>query len=151
MSDETPPMSPEGSAWVGQRFSRQVTLTRAEIANFATLCGDFNPLHHDEDYARRSRFGGIIACGPHTTALMMAMTATYFSRTNGILGLEFTVRFRKAVYADDTINMEWEIATAHPKASMGGTLVTLEGTITNQHGQIVLTGIGKLLVTEKLA
>ncbi len=149
MTDEISPASPAEPNWVGQRFSRQVTLTRAEIATFATLCGDLNPLHHDEDYARRSRFGSIIACGPQTTALMMAMTATYFSQTHGILGLEFSFRFRKAVKADDTIDMEWEIVEAEQKASLGGTLVSLRGEATNQHGQAVLTGTGKLLVTEE--
>ena len=138
------------SIQIGERITGQVSLTREEIARFATLCGDQNPLHHDETYARQTRFGGIIACGPHITSLMMGLTATYFSRDGAMLGLEFTFRFRKAVKADEQIIMEWEIVAAEYKASLQGTLVSLQGKATNQEGQEVLTGSGKILATEKL-
>ncbi len=135
---------------IGERITGQVSLTREEIARFATLCGDQNPLHHDESHARQTRFGGIIACGPHITSLMMGLTATHFSRDGAMLGLEFTFRFRKAVKADEQITMEWEIVAAEYKASLQGSLVTLHGKATNQEGQEALTGTGKILATEKL-
>jgi acyl dehydratase len=135
---------------IGERITGQVTLSREDIARFATLCGDQNPLHHDEAAARQTRFGGIIACGPHMTSLMMGLTATRFSRDGAMLGLEFTFRFRKAVKADEQITMEWEIVAAEYKASLQGTLVTLQGKATNPEGQEVLTGTGKILATDKL-
>lgn len=135
---------------IGERITAQVALTRAEIARFATLCGDQNPLHHDEAYALQTRFGGIIACGPHITSLMMGLTATHFSRDGAMLGLEFTFRFRKAVKADEQITMEWEIVAAEYKASLQGSLVTLHGKASNEEEQEVLTGTGKILATEKL-
>jgi len=135
---------------VGERIEGQVALSGEEIANFARLCGDQNPLHHDEEYARQTRFGGIIACGPHMTSLMMGMVATHFSRETAMLGLEFTFHFRKAVLADEPITIAWEVMTVRPKASLGGELVTLEGQASNQQGQVVLTGTGKVLITAKL-
>jgi acyl dehydratase len=39
---------------IGERIVGQATLTTAEIAAFARMCGDPNPLHHDEAYARDS-------------------------------------------------------------------------------------------------
>ncbi len=138
------------SIQIGERMSAQVALSSEEIARFATLCGDLNPLHHDETYARQTRFGGIIACGPHITSLMMGLTATHFSRNGAMLGLEFTFRFRKAVKAGEQITMEWEVVAVEPKASLQGSIVTLRGKATNQQGQEVLTGTGKILATEKL-
>jgi len=135
---------------IGERITDRVTLTTEEIARFATLCGDLNPLHHDETYARQTRFGGIIACGPHITSLMMAMTATHFSRSGAMLGLEFTFHFRKAVKAVEPITMEWEVVAVEPKASLQGRIVTLRGKATNPQGQVMLTGVGKILATEKL-
>jgi acyl dehydratase len=135
---------------IGEHIRAQIALTREEIARFATLCGDLNPLHHDESYARQTRFGGIIACGPHITSLMMGLTATHFSRDSAMLGLEFTFRFRKAVMADEQITLEWEIVAAEYKASLQGILVTLHGKATNQEGREVLTGTGKILAMEKL-
>lgn len=135
---------------VGEHIVEQRVLTVEEIDRFATLCGDLNPLHHDEAYARQTRFGGIIACGPQLTALMMGMTATYFSREGAMLGLEFTFRFRKAVKASEEITMDWEILSAEYKASLGGEIVVLEGRATNQRGEIVLEGQGKILAVDQL-
>ncbi|HLZ57747.1 MAG TPA: MaoC family dehydratase [Ktedonosporobacter sp.] len=135
---------------VGERIEGQVALSPEEIATFARLCGDQNPLHHDETYARQTRFGGLIACGPHMTSLMMGLIATYFSRETAMLGLEFTFHFRKAVLANELIAMRWEVTEVVPKASLGGEIVMLEGQASNQQGQVVLAGVGKVLVTTKL-
>jgi acyl dehydratase len=150
MADEISPDAQRRLVQVGERITGQVCLSREEIATFARLCGDLNPLHHDEDYARHTRFGGIIACGPQVTSLMMGLTATYFSQGRAMLGLEFTFRFRKAVKAGESIALAWEVVAAEPKASLQGVLVTLEGKATNPQGEAVLTSTGKVLVTDKL-
>jgi len=150
MTQKPSPESRSKPICVGEHIVEHVSLTRIEIANFATLCGDLNPLHHDEDYAQHTRFGAVIACGPHLSSLMMGLIATYFSQGRAMLGLEFTFRFLKVVKAGDTITMDWEIISAEPKASLHGEIVTIEGTATNQQGQIVLTGRGKVLVVDKL-
>jgi acyl dehydratase len=62
-----------------------------------------------------------------------------------MLGFEFTFRFRKAVKADERIDMAWEIVSADYKRNLGGELVGLEGKATNPQGEVVLTGAGGLL------
>ena len=131
---------------VGDTFDRVVRLSRDDIAAFARSCGDGNPLHYDAGLAKRSRFGDIIACGPHYTSLFMGLAATHFAQSGGALGLEFTFEFRRAVIADDTLAMRWEITSLERKESLGGDLAGLSGTITNQDGVTVLTGRGKMLV-----
>ena len=135
---------------VGERITSQMTLSLEEIATFARLSGDLNPLHHDEEYAQQTRFGGVIVSGPQLTSLMMGLTATYFSRDTAMLGLEFTFHFRKALKAGETVTMEWEIVAAEPKISLQGVIASLDGKATNDQGQTVLTGKGKVLVTAKL-
>ena len=131
---------------VGDVFDRTVTLRRDDISAFARTCGDGNPLHHDLELAQRSRFGDLIACGPHYTSLFMGLAATHFAQSGGALGLEFTFEFRRAVRADDTLAMRWEITSLEPKASLAGDIAALSGVITNQDGVTVLTGRGKMLV-----
>jgi hypothetical protein len=46
--------------------------------------------------------------------------------------------------------MEWEVVAAEYKQSLGGQLVTLQGTATNPQGDVVLSGSGKVLVTTAL-
>jgi acyl dehydratase len=45
----------------------------------ARTMGDANPMHHDEAFATPSRFGGLIACGPHISGLHRCMLPTWFS------------------------------------------------------------------------
>lgn len=131
-------------------MSSQMILSREEIATFARLSGDLNPLHHDEAHAQRTRFGGVIVSGPHLISLMMGLTATHFSRETAMLGLEFTFHFRKAVRADEMITLEWEVVHVEPKASLQGVIASLDGKAINEQGQIALRGKGKVLVTAKL-
>ena len=64
----------------GTRFSKFEPLTAREISRFARMAGDLNPLHHDHEFARSSPYGKIIASGLQTSALLMAFTASYFSK-----------------------------------------------------------------------
>jgi acyl dehydratase len=144
------PEFPDLRIRVGERMRSQMVLSLEEIATFARLSGDLNPLHYDQAYAQQTRFGGVIVSGPHLISLMLGITATYFSRETAMLGLEFTFRFRKAAKAGERVNMEWEVVKAEPKASLQGMIVNLDGKATNDQGHTVLTGKGKVLVTAKL-
>ena len=133
---------------IGERLVGRAALTAAEIAEFARLSGDPNPLHHDEAYARATRFGGIIVSGPQIISLLLGLIPTHFGQRHQVaLGLEFTFRFVQAVRAGETIRLEWEVVAAEPKASLGGEIVTLEGNVTDQNNRVVFTGTGKVLVT----
>jgi acyl dehydratase len=134
---------------VGETFGATLALSAASVKAFATLVNDLNPLHHDEAYAARSRFGGLIASGTQPSAHFMAMLATHFSRYAQPLGLEFDIKLKKAVLADDTLTMTWRVCAAHWKASLGGDLVQLEGCALNQRGETVMLGASTILVMPK--
>ena len=110
-------------AFVGEQFSKIVSLSQAQISEFALSCGDMNPLHHDPVIAKNSRFKGIIACGPHTTALFMSMVATHFSKKGPMLGLDFSFCFQAAVKENMELLMSWEVVKIEHKASLNGDLV----------------------------
>jgi acyl dehydratase len=76
------------------------------VAAYAQVAGDTNPVHHDGEFAASTRYGRLIASGMHTTALLLGRTASYFSQEGAMVGLEFWVRFRRQVYADETISQE---------------------------------------------
>jgi len=143
-------LQPEPLVQLGERIVSQVKLSEAEISQFAQMCGDSNPLHHDPEYARRTRFGCIIVCGPHITSLMMALTAEYFCQHMAMVGLGFSFQFLKAIKAEELVNLEWEVVATQNKASLGGEVVELKGKVTNEQGLVVLTGTGKILVTVQL-
>jgi 3-hydroxybutyryl-CoA dehydratase len=96
-------------ATVGERFSKEVALTPAIVAAFSQAAGDTNPIHFDPAYAATTRFGKVIASGTHTSSLLLGLTAAHFSTRGSVVGLEFTVTFRRAVFADERVRIEWDV------------------------------------------
>lgn len=135
---------------VGERITEEAQFDREEIVEFARLAGDFNPLHHDEEFAKATRFGGIIACGPQTASRFLGMTATHFSKRGASLGLEFTLRFAGPVRPGECLEMVWDVVEVTSKPKLNGEIVKIDGRVTNPAGEVVLTGTGTVLVARNL-
>jgi len=133
-----------------ERFSSEVALTPAAVVEFANAAGDNNPIHHDPMFAATTRFGRPTASGPHTTALLLALTASHFSKNGAMLGLEFWVRFRRAIYADEKISLEWLVIKVTPNEKLRGEVVELRGRIKGQDGRTAVGAKGRVLLTERL-
>jgi 3-hydroxybutyryl-CoA dehydratase len=134
----------------GERFSSEVTLSPSAVAAYALRAGDTNPVHHDSNFARTTRFGCPIASGAHTTALLLGLTASHFSREAAMVGLEFWVRFRRAVYADERIRLEWLVIRVTHNERLAGDVVELRGRIKGQDGCTAVGAKGRVLVTGQL-
>ena len=134
---------------VGERFERRASFDAESIRHFATLCGDDNPLHHDERAAASSRFGTLIASGPHVVALMMGLDATFLSRDADALGLGFEFRFVRAVPAGAELTLEWTIAGIEHKPSLDGDVVSVEGRAIDDGGIVYVTATGRNLVRRR--
>lgn len=143
-------IQPMGLVRIGERFSGEIRFTQAEIARFARSVGDHNPLHHDQAFAKETRFGGIIASGPQPASWFMALVATHFSRTTSMLGLEFSLKFLGPTRPDELLSATWEVTEVAFKEKLNGEIVKLEGSAINPKGDPVLSGTGTVLVTEKL-
>jgi acyl dehydratase len=133
-----------------ERFSAEITLTPAMVAQFAHGVGDTNPVHHDPAFAAASRYGRLIASGTHTTALLLGLTASHFSKNGSMVGLEFWVRFRRPIYADETLRLEWLVVKVTPNEKLKGDVVELRGRILGQDGETALGAKGRVLVTDSL-
>lgn len=133
-------------AQVGDTFSRITTVDAASISAFALSVGDHNPLHHDAQFAKSTRFGGIIACGPQYAPMLMGLVATKYAVDTASVGLEFNFRFSKPVRAGDTIRLRWTVAAVDFNPKLNGDILTLDGTIVNQDEVEVLTSRGKVVV-----
>ncbi len=132
------------------RFSAVYSLTPDIVAKQALAVGDDNPIHHDADFAAGTRFGRPIASGTHTTALLLGLTASYFSKGMSMVGLDYWVGFKRPIYADETIRMEWLVIRVTPKKKLGGSIVELRGRIVGQDGKTSLGAKGRLLITTTL-
>src|SRR5215813_7544115 len=118
-----------------ERFSSEVTLTPAMVGAYARAAGDDNPVHHDLRFAASTRYGRVIAIGTHTTALLLGLTASHFSKKGAMVGLEFWVRFRRPVFADERIQLEWLVIKVTPNVKLKGDVVELRGRIKGENGE----------------
>jgi acyl dehydratase len=142
-------------ALVGERLVRRLCVAAADASQFARLSGDQNPIHHDAEHARRTRFGGVVLSGPQLASLLMGMSATHFSRpgpagARAMLGLDFRFRFRRAVLADTPFELRWDVVAVRAKPSLGGDVVFLAGRVRDAAGADAVKAAGKVLVLDAL-
>ncbi|MGH6713978.1 MAG: MaoC family dehydratase [Bradyrhizobium sp.] len=124
---------------IGQEISREVTFEAGAIRHFATLVGDMNPLHHDEEFAKTSRYGGLIASGTQTSGVMMGAVASFISARAPAVGLGFSVKMKKAIKAGEKAIIVWKVVAIEYKASLGGDIVTFAGELLKADGQVVVS------------
>lgn len=130
---------------VGHSFSHSVTVTEAHLVLAAGLFGDFHPLHTNEEYAKRSRFGHRITHGPLNFGIMASVLGNYFAGAAGPY-LEQTVRFKAPVSPGDTVTTTWKIIEKEPKEKLEGGILTMTVQMHNQNQELVLEGEGKIIL-----
>ncbi len=118
-------------------------VTREEILEFARKF-DPQPFHVDEEAAKRSQFGGLIASGWHTAALCHGILVEAFlgedSGSMGSPGVD-ELRWLKPVRPGDTLTVRIEVLEVKPSRSKPGGLVKLRYVMWNQNGDDVMTMI----------
>lgn len=129
----------------GFSFEKVVRLSVEDISTFAKLSGDLNPLHHDVNTARDSRFKDIIASGPQSSALFMSSVATHLAPGYLVLGMSFELQFCAPARPNTELFIHWEVKTVEPKPRLAGYIVTIEGGMADEEKDLLL-GKGTCLV-----
>ena len=119
----------------GDSASVTRTIGDKEIHAFAELFDDYNPLHVDDAYAQRSRFGGRIAHGVISLGLISHLIGMKLPGTGAIF-LGQNARFLKPVRTGDTITASVEVTKIRPDKP----ILTLATRCVNQAGEVVMEG-----------
>lgn len=129
--------------FIGMKRSVSKTITEADLQAFAGITGDLNPVHMNAEYAKGTRFGERIAHG--------MLTASFFSTIVGMcipgadaIYLSQNLEFLLPVKIGDTITATGEVISRVPDKR----IATLMMTATNQQGQVVVQGEGKVMATK---
>jgi 3-hydroxybutyryl-CoA dehydratase len=126
---------------VGEQASFTKTVTEADVTTFAGLIGDFNPLHVDAEYARKSRFGRRIAHGMFAGGLISAVLGNRLPGPGSIY-LSQQIEFLAPVYIGDTITATAEVTAWRADKR----IITLKTDCVNQDQVQVVTGKAVLMV-----
>jgi acyl dehydratase len=132
--------------------THRYTVTARDIKRFAQSIGDTNPLYYDEDFARQTRFGTIVA--PPLFCQGMTFEDVPLSElpkdlspveldvdlpVTKTLGGESRYTFYKYIRPGDVITVSSQVKDIEQKKGRSGTLflVTVETCFTNQFGEPV--------------
>ena len=122
-------------------FTRHISAQ--DIATFAQISGDDDPVHTDEEYAKTTPFGRIIAHGVLALSPASAVAAVISKRAmdRGAVGRPVSIgydriRFTRPVFAGDTLTARYVIEEVDDARAR--TRARLE--VVNQDGETCLVG-----------
>ncbi|MFD2046701.1 MaoC family dehydratase [Ornithinibacillus salinisoli] len=129
---------------IGQTAHFSRTITETDFVSFAGLSGDYNPIHVDTEYAKRTFFRERISHGLLTASLLSRLLGMHLPGPGSVY-VSQTMYFTKPVFIGDTITARAEVLEVHEK----NRLITLQTTCTNQDGKVVLDGEGVMKLPKK--
>jgi acyl dehydratase len=138
--------------FVGQRFaSRTHVLDEAQIKAFARQF-DPQPFHQNEESAKDSLFGGLVASGWHTAAITMRLLVDGgLPLAGGIIGAGGELAWPKPTWPGDTLRVESEVMGIKPSRSRPDRGMVIVNSLTrNQRNEVVQDLTAKLIVPRRV-
>src|SRR5688572_14883208 len=128
---------------IGDTLSTGQLVRDELIREFADVSGDYNPIHLDEEIAKKTRFGRRIAHGMLSGAFISAVLGFEFSERS-IVYLSQTMKFTAPVFIGDRVTATATVLNIREDKP----IVTLETLCTNQNGEIVVTGEAAVMILD---
>lgn len=129
---------------IGQTASCSKTITETDIVIYAGLSGDFNPIHVDKEYAKKTRFGERIAHGLLSSSLLSQLLGVHLPG-KGAVYMEQSLKFKAPVFIGDTITATATVQEFIEEKNILKLLTECH----NQNGQLVITGNAVMLVPKE--
>jgi len=126
---------------IGDTYSITKIFTDEDVAKFAKISGDDNPIHLDETYASGTRFQKRIVHGLLVSGLISAVLGMHLPGPGSVY-IKQTLNFRAPVFLNDKITASVKILKIRPDKP----IVTLETICKNQDNIIVIDGEAVLLL-----
>lgn len=124
---------------IGSTYSFERFIDAESVELFASLSGDYNPLHMDEAYAAHAQFGSRVAHG--------MLLASFFSTLVGMLMpglrclyLSQEVRFKKPVFLDTQVVIKGTVTEKSDAAK----IIVLRTMIMDNKGIVFVEGEAKV-------
>jgi acyl dehydratase len=112
-------------------------ITRTDIVRYQGASGDFNPIHHDEEFAKSAGFPTVFSVG----MLQAGYLATYVTDILGPANVRgFRVRFSEQVWPGDVLTCDGTVSDIVTDEASGEQRAELELTVTRQTGGTAIKG-----------
>jgi len=120
---------------IGNTAKIKKKITKQDVELFAKISGDFNPLHFDEEYAKKSIFKGKIVHGLLYASIISAVLGTKLPGPGSIY-LSQSLKFLRPVNIGDTITAEVKVV----EKDNTNNIIVLETICRNQSYETVIIG-----------
>lgn len=127
---------------IGFHTEMKVQVTDKMVRQFAEMSGDFNPIHVDDEFAKKTRFGRRIAHGMIVGALFSRALVTDLGQGGVYLGQQ--MKFVSPVFIDDNLVICLTV-TGHRKEKG---IITVETIAKKENGEIVVKGEAVIMLPE---
>ena len=121
-------------------------VTQQQINLYAQASRDFNPIHIDEDFARKSPLGGTVAHGMLILAYISQMMTIAFEQ-DWISRGKLNVRFKEPARPGDVVTASGNIRKV--ESADNETKVHCNVFCYNQKGQVVISGEASVSLVQK--
>lgn len=101
---------------VGYTFEDELTYSREDVLAFAALTGDNNPIHIDEEYAKKTEYGRNIVHGNFVIATLSKDTGTKFPGP-GTIVVHKDISFIRPVFIGEPYKYVYKISSIDYKTS----------------------------------
>jgi len=127
------------------------TITEADIVHFAGISGDYNPLHIDEEYCKKTIFGTRIAHGPLVYSIaagLLFQLHLYDDTLIAFLGFD-SLKFTKHVIAGDTITAKISVLEKRETSKPDRGVMKRSLKVYNQNNEMVQDAVQAFLLKRK--
>jgi 3-oxoacyl-[acyl-carrier protein] reductase len=130
---------------IGDQATLVHKISQEDVQAFADLTGDFNPLHMDEEYARKTEFKKPVVHGMLSASFISTIIGTLLPG-KGSLWLSQSLEFLGPVYINDEITLIAEVK----QKSLSTKLIVLKISVFNQKSLKIIEGESKVKVLETI-
>jgi len=129
---------------IGKKISLTKKINKDLISQFVKLSGDNNPIHVNENYAKKTSYKNIVAHGMLSETFLSTIIGTKLPG-KGSLWIEKEVKYIKIVRVNDLITFNAEVTFIDEKSRIA--FLSINGI--NQFGEKVIDSQNKVIISDK--
>lgn len=120
----------------GQHVTFTKTFTDEDVQRFIAITSDVNPLHVDDAFAAKTRFGRRVLHGMLTASLFSTMVGMLLPGPGAIYRSQ-TLNFLRPVHVDETVTAHFAVRSVHRAKHR----LVIDAWIENEAGERVIEGV----------
>ena len=126
---------------IGLEHHFEISIDEKLERDFAKISGDFNPLHMDEQYAKKTKFGKRVCHGMLLASFFSRLVGMYLPGKNALYFSQ-NLNFIGPCFIGDIVIVKGKIINKSESTKM----IKIETTIKNNTGKLLVEGIAQVLV-----